>query len=136
MCIKLGAVQRRLQKILADYLFRGGLLPSRWGLYITGIPEGIAVNPEVAVEIRSDRASNGDLLAVTAVIGAVAFTFAFGRLTTDLRSGAFAIHRPSAVCLYSTLSPAVKVLALSWDYARLKRAEAAKLRLKGARYVP
>jgi hypothetical protein len=79
----------------------------------------VSAAADAGIEIRSDIVS-GQLLAVTALMGAVGFTFAWGRI--NAYRGAFAIHRPSAaVCLESEYSTAGKVLALSWDHAQFAR---------------
>lgn len=118
-----------LRNQLAQYLFRDGLLPKRCGLYIKGIPEkGVSADADVGIEIRSD-VIRGKLLAVTALMGPVAFTFAWGRI--NAYRGAFATHRPSAVFLESAYSTTGKILALSWDHARSARAEIVGLRFKG-----
>lgn len=75
---------------------------------------------DVGIEIRSDIVS-GQLLAATALMGAIGFTFAWGRI--NAYRGAFATHRPSAVCLESAHSTAGKVLALSWDHAQFAPAD-------------
>jgi hypothetical protein len=124
------------RKTLAQYLFRDGLLPKHWGLYMKGTAEGVIADADVGIEIRSDPAPNGDLLAVTAVMGVVAFTFVWGRITTYRGSGAFATHRPSGVCLYSAYSAAAKVLALSWDHGKRSRADVVDLKFKGAERKP
>jgi hypothetical protein len=119
----------RLRNQLAQYLFRDGRLPKRWGLYIRGVPaNGVSAAADVGIEIRSDIV-NGQLLAPTALMGAVGFTFAWGRISAY--RGAFAAHRPSAVCLESEYSTAGKVLALSWDHAQFARADIVGLRFRG-----
>ncbi|GFG63972.1 hypothetical protein MKUB_14620 [Mycobacterium kubicae] len=115
-----------LSEVLASYLFRDGLLPRHWGLYLTGSPNPeVTPSVDIGLEVRSE-VHERRLLTATVFMGAVRFTLALGPL--EAGNGAFAIHRPSAVCLHSSEGKALIVLALSWDHGRKSPAVVVDLR--------
>lgn len=113
---------RRLQ--LADYLFRSGGLPVGWGLYATGIRQGLRVSTEHAMTVRLEE-SNGELRSGSLEVGGVRLTFAIGarRPTTETA----AIYRPAAIFLDRVGTDRHKVAALSWYRASGSRAESVKV---------
>jgi hypothetical protein len=98
------------QFMLADYLFRGGKLPTGWGLYVVapGPGKNLHANETIAMVPKS---VNGELWEGSIFMRVVGFTFAFGSLGYKMPGGK-AMLRPRAVKFDSLLDPAQKVLAL------------------------
>jgi hypothetical protein len=103
----------RYQDILADYLFRGGALPTGWGMYVLAHGPDVNVQAEGPAAIMTGSIS-GELWQGSIAMRVVEFTFAFGTLRATTRGQA--VHRPRAVELKSLLDPAHKVLSFGWDH--------------------
>ncbi len=122
--------QVRERNLLLRYLFRDGLLPKGWGLYVRSLTKSYARKYDVAVETRVD-VRDDTFLCADITLGAVTFTFAAGKL--EAMNGAYAIHRPAGVRLYSDFDQARKVLAFSWDHRQHESADFVDIKFRGSR---
>lgn len=120
----------RERNILMRYLFRDGLLPKGWGLYVQSLTKSFARQSHVAVEARADVRQD-TLISAAVTLGPITFTFAAG--SVEVGGGAFAVHRPSAIRLYSACDQSCKILAFSWDHRRSEPAEFVDIRFRGTR---
>lgn len=121
---------QREQKMFMQYLFRDGLLPRAWGLYIRSLTKSYARQSETAmetrVEIRDDTFLTGDM-----TLGAFTFTFAAGKL--EAGNGAVAHHRPDGVRMFSDFDNTCKTLAFAWDHRRHESANFVDIKFRGNR---
>lgn len=122
--------QEHERNMLMRYLFRDGLMPKGWGLYIRSLTKSYARKSNVAVETRAD-VRDDTFLSADITLGAVTFTFAAGQL--EAKNGAYAIHRPDGVRLYSDFDQSCKVLAFSWDHRRHESASFVDISFRGSR---
>jgi len=99
-------------EILAEYLFRGGVLPSGWGLHVVGRP-GAPFSAEAEATIRMQRDTEGHLVFGTADMGVVSFGFSLNTLQAG--SGQVIRRQPSGVYLVDEGRSTQKVVALAWD---------------------
>ena len=118
------------QKTLLRYLFRDGLMPKGWGLYVRSLTKSYVRKFDVALDTRAD-VRDDTFLTADVTLGAVTFTFVAGRL--EAKNGAYAIHRPDGVRLYSDFDKASKVLAFSWDHRQHESANFVDICFRGSR---
>lgn len=106
---------RREQKMFMQYLFRDGLLPRGWGLYIRSLTKSFVrqykTAMETKIEVRDDTFLTGEI-----TLGAFTFTFAAGKL--EAGNGAIAHHRPDGIRMFSEFDNTCKTLAFAWDHRR------------------
>lgn len=107
--------------MLADYLFRDGLLPQGWGLYAKGLQSGGRSDPDVELAV-SLVPIDGECYAGSIVVGGVELVFSFG--TMEAGGGGTVVYRPSAIFLNRLGTDNCKVLALSWDHNTESMAQA------------
>ncbi|WBP95688.1 hypothetical protein O6072_05745 [Mycolicibacterium neoaurum] len=121
---------RREQKMFMRYLFRDGLLPRGWGLYIRSLTRSFTRQSrtamETSVDIRDDTFLTGDM-----TLGAFTFTFAAGKL--EAGNGAIAHHRPDGIRMFSDFNSTCKTLAFAWDYRRHEKANFVDIKFRGNR---
>jgi hypothetical protein len=122
--------QDRERNILMRYLFRDGLMPRGWGLYVRSLTKSYTRKYDVAVETRAD-VRDDTFLTADITLGPVTFTFAAGEL--EAKNGAYAVHRPAGVRLYSDFDQYCKVLAFSWDHRRHEPANFVDIKFRGSR---
>lgn len=122
--------QDRERNMLMRYLFRDGLMPKGWGLYVRSLTKSYTRKYNVAVETRAD-VRDDTFLSADITLGAVTFTFAAGEL--EAKNGAYAIHRPDGVRLYSDFDQSCKVLAFSWDHRQHESANFVNINFRGSR---
>jgi hypothetical protein len=122
--------QGRERNALMRYLFRDGLMPKGWGLYVRSLTKTYTRKSDIAVEARVD-VRDETFLSTDITLGAVTFTFAAGKLEAE--NGAYAVHRPDGIRLYSDFDQSCKVLAFSWDHRRHEYANFVDIRFRGSR---
>lgn len=110
--------------VLADYLFREGILPPSWGLYTKGLQTGRRSDPEHTVSVRLEDI-DGECWGGSMVVGGVELYFSFGSLTGG--GGATVVYRPSAIFLDRVGTDNCKVVALSWDHNTTSVAQAVRV---------
>lgn len=120
----------RERDMLMRYLFRDGLMPEGWGLYVGARTKSFVREFAVAVETRAE-VQDGTLLSTNVTLGAFTFTFAAGIM--EAGNGARVWHRPSGVRMWSDFDFCRKVLAFGWDHARDAQAEYVDIRFRGNR---
>ncbi len=120
----------RERDMLMRYLFRDGLMPKGWGLYVGALTKSFARKSTVAVETCAE-VQQDTLLSTNVTLGAFTFTFAAGIM--EAGNGARVWHRPSGVRMLSDFDSCSKVLALCWDHARHAPAEYVDIQFRGNR---
>lgn len=122
--------EARERNKLLSYMFRDGLMPRGWGLYVRSLTSQFVRAPASAVEVKTDVREN-TLLGADVTLGAVTFTFATGPLKAG--NGAYAVHRPSVIRIHSEFDKSCKMLAFNWDYRRNEKAELVDIWFRGPR---
>lgn len=120
----------RERDMLMRYLFRDGLMPKGWGLYVGALTRSFAREFGVAVETRAE-VQQDTLLSTNVTLGAFTFTFAAGIM--EAGNGARTWHRPSGVRMLSDFDSCRKVLAFGWDHASHAQAEYVDIQFRGNR---
>jgi hypothetical protein len=120
----------RERDMLMRYLFRDGLMPKGWGLYVASRSKSFARKFDVAVETLAE-VQQETLLSTDITLGAFTFTFVVGVL--EAGNGAVAWHRPAGVSMRSDFDSCQKVLAFAWDHARHAQGEYVDIQFRGNR---
>ncbi len=120
--------ESRERDMLLRYLFRDGLMPKGWGLYMLSLTGSFAPAPDVGadvcVDVVDDRFQRADV-----TLAAFRFSFVTGAVTAG--NGALVSHRPAGVRMLIGDHGGGKVLAFGWDHAQHAQAEYVDIRFRG-----